>query len=425
MSISFGAVVFGIYLALLAVPIEDVILGIYIGLLAGAFPAFVAFLFGFGFKYFTDVSVPGLGVVVLCGAIAGISGGLMGIMDPAVAESWAGITAIVVILMACLWGHGVGDRLGARTPRRLTLRSLRKSKLTADLVERVDNYGQVRVRPIGDVADIEGYPPLPQELHERIRSRSWQLPADLPLDELEDRLEQELLDEFDLAEVAVSVDRRGRAQIAAAPQAGVLSRRIPEGKQAVSIHTLLPSGLARQEDVSIHLPDGDIRGPVMSARSNNPEDRTTAPIEGADGSTKSGEGEDGPPPAARAPTADGGEGRVTIAVDRDDIELALRYDFAPLTVHARGVQREYEAIAVLNREGNEFRKVTVTDDSDLAGNTLEDLGLRGAYGVLVLSVRRGIEQRILPDTQAELHVGDELIVVGPRRGMRQFMEAST
>ncbi len=406
------------------IPLEEVVLGVYIGLLAGVFPALIAFLFGFAFKYFTDVTVPGLGVIVVCGTIAGISGGLMGIMDPAIAESWAGITAIVVILMACLWAHGVGDRLGDRTPRRLTLSLLRNSKLTADLVERVDNYGQVEVRPIGDITDIEGYPPLPQELHERIRNRSWRLPADLSLTELEARVEQELLDEFDLAEVAVSVDRRGRARIAAAPLAGVLSRRVAKGKHAVSIHTLLPTGLARQDDVSLQLPNGDVRGPVLSAKSNGAERGQPVGAAGDLGTEGPADGESDAGGVPRAPTTDGGEGRVTIAVDRDELESVLRYDFAPLTVHARGTQREYEAIAVLSRQGNQFRKLVVDDDSGLAGHDLRELGIREEYGVLVISLRRGNEQFISPTGDVRIEAGDELIVVGPRRGIREFEGAA-
>jgi hypothetical protein len=64
-----------------SIPLTEVLVGVYLGLLAGIFPSFIAFSIGFGFKYFTNVTVPGLGVVVLGGALAGVSGGLMGLMD--------------------------------------------------------------------------------------------------------------------------------------------------------------------------------------------------------------------------------------------------------------------------------------------------------------------------------------------------------
>ena len=133
-----------------SIPVAEILVGVYLGLLAAIFPSFVAFLIGFVFKYFTTVTVPGLGVVALGGALAGVSGGLMGLMDPTLAESWTGITAVLVILMACLWAHSQGDKLGTETPRHLTLKTLRDTRLSTDIVDRVDSYGQVRIRSIGE-----------------------------------------------------------------------------------------------------------------------------------------------------------------------------------------------------------------------------------------------------------------------------------
>ncbi|WP_276277790.1 hypothetical protein [Haloarcula regularis] len=189
-------------------PISEILVGVYLGLIAALFPSFIAFSIGFGFKYFTNVTVPGLGVVALGGTLAGVTGGLMGLIDPQLASGWAGITAILVILMGCLWAHSQGDKLGAATPRRLTLKSLRESQLSAELAERVDSYGQIRIRPTGDIHDIEGYPPLPENLREQLRTSSWKFPADLSLTELETRLEERLTTDHELAEVAVVVDKR-------------------------------------------------------------------------------------------------------------------------------------------------------------------------------------------------------------------------
>ncbi len=85
--------------------VVDLVIGIYLGLLATIFPALVAFIMGFTFKYFTGVTVPGLGVVVLGGALAGISGELMGLISDEISGNWSGITAVLVILMGCLWAH--------------------------------------------------------------------------------------------------------------------------------------------------------------------------------------------------------------------------------------------------------------------------------------------------------------------------------
>ncbi|MEF8813854.1 MAG: TrkA C-terminal domain-containing protein [Halovenus sp.] len=401
--------------------LTDVFVGIYLGLLAGIFPSLVAFSIGFGFKYFTNVTVPGLGVVVLGGALAGVSGGLMGLADPSLAESGTGITAVLVILMASLWAHSQGDKLAAATPRTLTLKSLRESKLSADLVERVDSYGQVRVRAVGDVHGIEGYPPLPDDIRERIADGSWKFPPNLPLSDLEDRLEDRLAAEYELAEVTVTLDTQGRAQIAAAPSAAGLSRRVPAGKRAVTIETLLPTGVARGDTVTLSLPDGNVTGPVLSARTagadggQEPQPEPETPADGA-GSAD--------PPAPKLPKTTGGEGQVTVALPVEDARRVIRAEFAPMIVHSRGKQREYEVIGVLKRHGNQFRKVTVGDGSTLAGQTIGEARVRDAHDVAILAVRRPGERIIAPRGATELHVDDTLIVVGKRDQLRTFEEVT-
>lgn len=396
--------------------LTEVLLGIYIGLLAGIFPSFIAFSIGFGFKYFTNVTVPGLGVVVLGGALAGVSGGLMGLVDPNLTETWTGVTAILVILMACLWAHAQGDKLGAETPRRLTLKRLRETRLSTDLVDRVDSYGQIRIQPLGEIQDIEGYPPLPDDLRSELRAGSWRFPAGLSLAELESRLEQRLTDDHELAEVSVTIDRNGRAEISAAPTTAGLSRRVPPGKRAVSVKTLLPTGLARGDVVTLELPDGEVSGPVLSARTTGAElPKVTAPA-AADGDN---DAELAPP---KAPTTTGGEGQVTVALAYDEARRVLRSESAPLVVHSRGKQREYEAIGVLTAGGNRFRKLTLGAESPLADRTIGASQIRDAYSVAILAIRRGTERIVTPRGDTQLLAGDRLIVVGTATNLREFEE---
>lgn len=418
-----------------ALPVSDVLVGLYLGLLASLFPAFIAFTIGFGFKYFTNVTVPGLGVVALGGTLAGVTGGLMGLMDPQLAGSWTGIIAILVILMACLWAHAQGDKLGAATPRRLTLSSLRRSRLSADLAERVDSYGQVRIRVVGGVQDIEGYPPLPDTLRKQLNGGSWKFPADVPLAEIEAKLEERLTADHGLAEVSVTVDERGRAQVAAAPSTAGLSRRVPPGRSAVSVPTLLPTGVARGDVVTLRLPDGDVTGPVVSARTAGADDPSPpatpaeaepdadAPSPGT-GADAESEGDDDAAEGLPAPTTTGGEGQVTVAVSYDDARRVVRAEFAPTVVHSRGKQREYEAIGLLKQHGNRFRTVIVADGSALAGTTIGTAQVRDAHGVAILAIRRLTERIVAPRGATELRAGDTLFVVGRSPDLRSFAEVA-
>jgi len=221
------------------------------------------------------VTVLGLCVVVLGGALAGTRGGLMELVDPSLAQGSTGMTAILVVLMLCLWAHAQGDKLAAATPRRSMFGQLTASRVSENLASLVDVYGQIRIRPAGEPTDLEGYPPFPEDLREELAAGSWRFPAKLSADELEARLEERLERDQELAEV--EIDEEGRAVIAAAPPVAGLSRRIPSGKRGVSIQTLLPTGMAWGGQATLRLPSGEVTGTVVSARATSAaeEARTT------------------------------------------------------------------------------------------------------------------------------------------------------
>ncbi len=404
----------------------DIGLGVYLGLLAGIFPAVVAFGLGFSFRYLTGVSIPGLGVVVLAGALAGISGGLLGLLDEEVAQSSAGIAAFLVVLMLSLWAHSQGDKLGAAVPRNITLTGLRQVGLSNDLLERVDSYGQIRIKPIGTIENIEGYPPLTDETREAMRAGAWKFPADLSIAELEAKLAEKLTEEYNLSEVSVSINADGLAAISAAPETAGLSRRVPSGKRAASVGTLLPTGLAVGDRVRLDLPDSPVTGEVVSARTEKKDaDKPSTPAVTTDGEPKpdGGTEADADEKPVHAPTTDGGDGSVTVALTPDEARRVIREEFAKVTVQSRGKSREYEALDVLQRDGNQLRFVSVEENGPFDGVTLRESAIRDQFNVAVLAIRRKTERIVAPRGSTQLLGGDELIVTGKADAIRSFREA--
>lgn len=406
--------------------LSDVVLGLYLGAVTGVFPALVAWVLAFTFRYVIGVTLPAFAVVVLGVAIAGIQGGLLGLLDANVVQSPAALIALIIVMMATMYTHSRGDQMGATFPRRITLKRLRESSLSGDVIERVGGFGRVTIRPAGDVADVEGYPPLPDDLRRTIANGEWAFPADLSLSELERRLADRLTTEFDLAEAFVDVDPNGRASIAAAPAPGGLSRRIPDGKRAVSVETLVPTGMARGEEVRVDLPERSVEGTVVGAPSEPTP--VPAPVEEADGdatATPTVEPDAGEPsrPVDRAPTSRGGDGRVTLAVSRDDATALLGVDSSRLVVRSRGTRREFELVSLLRSAGNRFRTLVVRDGASLAGSTIGDADVRDAYGVVVLASRNASGWSVAPRGDATLDAGDELVVVGPTAALDAFEEA--
>lgn len=406
----------------MSLPVE-VLLGLYLGLLTGIVPAFVAGGLGFLVRYVTGVSLPGFGVLVLALSIASVQGGLLGLVEPTIAQSPRLLVAVLVVLMLALYAHNQGDRLGAELPRRLSLSRLRRRTLSADVIEFVGAAGRVTIRPTGEIRDMEGYPPLPSSVRAALEDGSWRLPADLPLSELERRLEERLRTDHDLADVAVSLDERARASITAAPPVGGLSRRVPDGKRAVSIAALVPTGLARGDDVTVRTDARSVPGTVLSVGTDLDDERETDPGEGDAGAeTSSGDREPGAAPADDADTATGGarasaggSGRVTVVVDDGDVRPLLRAETPRLVVRSRGTNRDLEALALLKRAGYVVRRVApdalgppdAIDPSEGAVLAVRDRE-RGGDG-------RGQPWRFAPGLDGSLEPGDEAFVVAPER----------
>jgi hypothetical protein len=413
-----------------SLPVE-ILYGIYLGLLTGIIPALVSGSLGFLFKYVTGVTLPGLGVVVLSVAIAGVNGGLMGLLDPTVSSSPRLLVAVVVIMMLSLWAHSQGDKLGVSMPKRVTLASLRRRNISADVVDIVGGVGKVTLRPSGPVRDMEGYPPLPADLRETIAEGSWSLPADLPLAELESRLVDRLRTEYDLADAAVTLDTQGRATIAAAPPASGLSRRVPPGKRAVSVSALLPTGAARGDSVVVRTGETRVAGMLLSAKSDgSPAPAPPKADPDDDGVATDGGTDDGPVPAPTAPTTTGGEGRLTAAVTREQARTLLGVDRAQVAVTSRGTRREFELVSLLRRSGRRFRKVSVRAGGPLDGTTIGEATIRDSYDVTVLALRHPPDETsgdrswsFSPRGDAELSAGDELFVVGRQPALTAFTEA--
>ena len=386
-------------------PVE-ILLGIYLGVLTGMFPALVSWGLGFIFKYVIGVSIPAFGVVVLALALAGINGGLLALSDPAVVQSgYRVIVALIVVLMLSMYAHSKGDAMGESVPKRLSLKRLRDRTLSSDVVELVGSRGEVRIEIAGEVTDMEGYPPLSAETRAEIRNGDWRLPADLPISELETRFADRLRTELDLADISVSIDDHGRASVIAAPPLSGISKRVPAGKRAVSIDALVPTGLARGDEVTVITGDTERTGTVIAAKSSLKKDETAK----TDGGT--------PDPVIPSPPPSGGALTTT---GRSKATALLEASRAKVVVTARGTRREFELISLLRRAGKRFRTMVAKSTSELSGRTIGDIHVRETYGVAVLAIKRPDGWIVAPRGDTELRAGDELFVVGTRDALRAF-----
>lgn len=387
---------------------EQIWLGIYIGILTGMFTALLVFGLAFLFQYVAGVAFPAtMGLMIGLGS-AGLQGGLFRLMrDPAMLQSPVIITALLIVLMVTSYSQKRGQDLAKQLPPKSVLTGgIRRRTLAPDVVRQLGRFGQLRVTVTGEVSDLEGYPPLPEDIRATIKAGEWSFPGDLPLAEVERRLRDQLKADHNLDEVVVSIDQRGQATIRAAPPASGLSRRVPPDKHATTLEATVPAGMAFGDQVEVTIGEETIEGSVVSVK----------PPEAPKG--------DAPAPApAVAHTAAGGAERIAVAVRPTEVSKTVGVTADQLVVTPRGHNREYELVSLLRREGNGFRKIVVTGESELADHSLRDLQLRTRFGVDVLAVRSMDNWSFAPAGRTVLRPGDELFVSGPPDDIDAMEEA--
>lgn len=404
-----------------SLPIQ-VLRGLYLGVLTGIVPALVAWSLGFLFRYVTGITAPSFGIVVLGVAIAGVNGGFLAFNDPAIiqsANSVTLVTALLVVMMGCFYAHNRGDALGARAPRRFSLRGLKERTLSADVVDLAGGRGEVRIEVAEPVEDMEGHPPLSEAVRSGIVEFEARLPADLPMTELETRFADQLKAEFDLGDAVVSIDERGVAAVAAAPAVSGISKRVTSGERAVSIRALLPTGLDRGDDVTVYSEGTAVSGTVVSAGVDGSQSLDQQPP------TESTVEESSSARSPRRSGTIGGWGRLTVAVDRTEAEALLRATEGRVVVESRGTGREFELASLLRRGGGRIRRLTVADTSSLADRTLGEADVRDEFGVTVLAIQHEGEWHVAPGGRALIGAGDDIFVAGLRDAVGEFRKVVT
>lgn len=356
-----------------SLPVE-VLIGISFGVLIGIVPAFVVGLSSFLLGYYGGYDVPQIGAVGVALPIAAANGYYVGLIGGTVEQAPRLLVAALVAVMVALYANSQGAALAERVPRDLSQATQSQRTLSADAVDAVDGSGQIMIRSSGEIRDIEGHPPLSPDLRRTLENGGWRLPADLPLSELETRLADQLRTDYDLVDVSVSIDARGRASIAAAPPSRDLAERVPDGWRAVSIDALLPTGLAPGDEVTVESGTTTASGHVLSA-SIDADERTGA--DAVTDGTASTDAEEDVLARSRAET-EGGPGRVTVALPTSEARSLLDAERGQIRVTSHGTSHTFEAFSALERAGQSVRKVRL--DGEAALDDVEVIGVRGSEG---------------------------------------------
>lgn len=347
----------------MASPYVEVILGVGFGVLVGVVPAVLATLAGAGVPSLTDRRYARAVVALLSLPVGAAVGVRAGVLAPSFDQVPRIATGAIVVVVLALYGFTQGARVGSAVRRDASGTIERGRPLSAAAITAVDASGQVTIRPSGAIRSLPGYPSLPVNLEAALEEERWRLPADLPLSELEGRIERQLGMAYDLAAVQVTVDPRGTASVAAAPQVGGIAHRVPEDCRSVSIATSVPEATTEGDVVLVDTAAGVVEGIVLSTTPRPGGPVATAADAATDASRERADGfeirpNDG---GTRSPSTGDGGGhvRLTVAVPAAEADALLDEGMVTVAVRSRDTRPDFRALSLLDRAGEGVRVTTI------------------------------------------------------------------
>jgi len=300
--------------------------------------------------------------------------------DPlSVREALVNVTVFVAAGMASYGGHRAGEALAVSD--RFSLGWLRP-----DIGPIVRATGRViTVTLPGEIADLEGYDPVPEKTKTALEGRRLEFPRGLTVAELESELAGRLTAEYDVGHVDLELAADGTVE------------HLGVGKRPAGIGATLPPGTAAvavRADPPFSASPGDTLQ-VWRAEDGEPKRLGTAELRASVGDV------------------------ATIVADEavaERVDPTAEYRLMTLSAESRP-EREF---AMLLRQSEKTTSViAVGSESPLPGTPI------GALAVTVLAVRSADgEVEPIPEDSRAIGVGEELIVVGRSDVLRRLEAAS-
>ena len=399
--------------------------GVSYGLLAGFAPALAVGLVAVASGIVVDRSLP-LPVGLATIPVAVGTGVAAGVFEPSTALSDGyrlGMASIVAGALGVV-ATSQGNRIATELPRDRAVPIVRGRPLAADAIDDIDAMGQVTIRSTGSIREFEGYPSPSPGLRTALATDAWRFPADLRLSELERRLERRLRTDYGLSKVAVAVDGRGRASIAAAPPVKGVARTLPDGTRAVTVAGLLPTGIEPGDRVAISVGDDDADDPIEG------EVRAIGDADPAGADDLAGDAAAADDSPALSPSSnrhradtgfDGGRGRLTVIVETGDAGRLLEADRYRIAVLPSGGAnaRAVEAAALLAEAGQPITALEGLEDGDtgIDIDAAELLGVRrdGSWEFVGGSADAGDAEAAGINADADTDTDDAAVLEGADR----------
>jgi hypothetical protein len=221
------------------------------GLIFGTVGFFTVMLLSIVYRYFTKEKLSSFIGILFGLGFLGFSGGLLAILDQ---PTLGGAMEIVAVSIFIVWGVNTGDKIAEKIPKKTPgalLEGIRGGK---------PEYSTVRLPCSLLIYDIMGKPRVPDSLKAELSEREFNLPADLPLEDIANRVKRRLVTDWGIGNVELELDKEGKViYFAISAKERGLSPIIPEGCVAIPIEcNVIPSNLAAGDFVKIFLENNQV-----------------------------------------------------------------------------------------------------------------------------------------------------------------------
>jgi hypothetical protein len=225
--------------------------GLLRGLISGTVAFFTVMLLSVVYRYFTNEKLSSFIGILFGLGFLGFSGGLLAILEQ---PTLGGAIEIVAMSIFIVWGVNTGDKIVEKIPKKSAssiLDGIRGVK-TAYTVVKLPNSRLIN--------DMVGKPRVPDSLKAELSEREFTLPADLPLEDITNRVKRRLITDWGVGDVELELNQEGRVlHFAISAKERGLSAAIPEGNVAVPIECMvIPSNLASGDFVKIFLQENSV-----------------------------------------------------------------------------------------------------------------------------------------------------------------------
>jgi len=225
--------------------------GLLRGVMFGTVGFFTVMLLSIVYRYFTNEKLSSfLGILFGLGLL-GFSGGLLSILD---VPTVGGAIEVVTISIFTVWGVNTGDKMAEK------MRKKSASAIFDGIRGGKTAYAIVKLPNSRLIYDMAGKPKVPDAMKAELSEREFTLPADLPLEDIINRVKRRLITDWGIGDVELELDQDTKIiHFAISAKERGLSAAIPEGSVALPIECrVIPSNLAPGDLVEVFLENNEV-----------------------------------------------------------------------------------------------------------------------------------------------------------------------